>query len=213
MTHTDWSWEVNVKVKLNIQVPISYYQILPTGALKLIGTDDGSASNEFDLTTAKNASLRIVAAFQLPTIGSTNVQGMQLMFETIDKGGDTTRITKATDTSTAYSSEFTSETPVVVDANYDVLEGAEIADRTKWAPQTVKEATFIDMYNRDTTAGFTYAGDDKWYYTVMELKKADSQQFRLASIFLRLDNGSTPELYNSNISLVHVKELKPPTLR
>ena len=214
MSTSQYKWKVKAILELDITIPITYYQYISGKAPKQILVDDGTSSVTKSLSIAKNAKLIMIAKIQISDIGSTLVQGVQLMYETTRKDGSVVKITQTTDAS-IWSSTFDSMTPVTLsaaDQKLVMVPGSVFANRNLW-PADLKMATYFDLFNENTTTGFTYAGASKTYYAVMMLNQADGQKFRISSVQLKLDNGSKPEVYNSNISLVEVKELKPPVLK
>ncbi|MEI7884577.1 MAG: DUF5057 domain-containing protein [Clostridia bacterium] len=203
MSATNSEWEVTYVLKFGTAIEVVYLNVRADKSLAAIPAPGGI----YTLRVAKKSKVSIVAFFQIPDVESTNVNTVQLTMHTKLMDGTETYYTQ--DSDSAILTIPGSSTPVTLVASNPRIGGA-ITDKSKWA---TPGAIYMDLFNNNPTAGFTYAGATKWYYTVIVIEPTENQQFRIDKIKLVMDNGSLYAIPNSNAQLINIMELLPPVLR
>ncbi|NLT57968.1 MAG: DUF5057 domain-containing protein [Clostridiales bacterium] len=216
-----YEWKITYVLDLDVTISVSYYKLQGGRLSEIIGKINEAGVEEYNLRTTLGRPVRIVAMFQIPNIGSTLVNRVQLTMRTVAPDSDGgahvekvfTMFTKLSDSETA---EFTMlNDGIAPKLPYDPVIGAAVSNKSAWAESDARypDAVYLEYYNKNETAGFTYAGLDKWYYTVIDIDKADNQKLRIESIELTMDTESFYVIPTDNLKLINILDLEAPELR
>ncbi len=196
LTNTAYAWKVKFTVKLNITVPITYYHVLPTNDVRLIGSDDGTGMTEktYDLRTKKGSMVRIAALVDIPLITGNEIKELSFEVSTQDKFGN------------AVTAEYQAK---VVGS---VATAWPFSTATGNSTASLRAATSRLIANNTTPPGGTsYAGHK--YYVIIEIPKADTQKFWISKLNFKMSNNSVESIYNSKVSVISIKDLSIPVLK
>jgi hypothetical protein len=219
VTFDNYTWEVDFKVKTDLNVKFTYYQLKNDKSVLLLGDD----SDDRELKVQKNAPVKVLVKVSTSPVAGSDLKHIYLKVKT-QKGGveltDVSPYYAAISTTAAIIADLSAISTESVLQLISTSSGITLSESAAIAVsgmQRVKAANDNEAENNN----YNYADAAKDtnhdglidYYFVLEVPKALDQKISIVSMIFIMENGSYPEAPVNGVNVLTFTELSAPPLR